>query len=45
MTAEKIISLLHEHGLTGDLDTLDAQILAMRDRDLGTNLVKPTGRS
>lgn len=33
--AEKITKLFHEHGLTGDLDTLDPQIEAMRDRELG----------
>ena len=32
---EEISELFHEHGLTGDLDTLDPLIEAMRDRELG----------
>ena len=44
-TAEKITRLLSEHGLTGDLDTLDPQIEAMRDSELGTGFLCQSGRA
>ncbi len=42
-TAEKVTKLFSEHGLTGDFDTLDAQIEELRDRELGRSLQCQTG--